>query len=83
MGLNNVRRPKRLPNESDEEYERFCQEWDSFPLYLQAMMLEEAKYRENKFIVSLSKVDIWILRLLLILIGVVMVSQFYILTFES
>lgn len=65
----------RLPLETQEEYEAYRAKSN----LINSMYEEEARARNDKLIFIMSKVDIWLLRLILVLLLLLAVAQVYIL----
>lgn len=73
---------KRLPLESNEEYAKFKKDYEAYRAksnLINTMYEEEARARNDKLIFIMSKVDIWLLRLILVLLLVLAAAQIYIL----
>lgn len=65
----------KLPLETQEEYEAYRAKSN----LINSMYEEEARARNDKLIFIMSKVDIWLLRLILVLLLLLAVAQVYIL----
>ena len=73
---------ERLPMESNEDYLRYRRQKDAYNKLdecLRDMRLATAAYENEKAIRRMEKVDIWLLRLVLVLLLVTAIAQIIIL----
>ena len=69
----------KMPLEPFEDYEKYKKDYRARSNLISTMYEEEARARNDKFIFIMKKVDIWLLRLILILLVMLAVAQVYIL----